>query len=112
MDTGSFIPRLFGPAESPVRVVRPWSFAFPPNWGNSWVRAQYREMADDFNITSTDVQMPNLSNPGHVTTHRDLIDNYGRVTLPSSLVYEGDGFVIRMYVDDHNPPHFHVVGTN
>jgi hypothetical protein len=90
--------------ESPIL-----SFAVPPNWIDSWVQAQFRELAEDSNITSADIQIPNLSNPGHVTIHRNLINNYGRVAPLSSRVYEGDGFVIRMYVNDHNPPHFHVV---
>ena len=39
------------------------SFAVPPNWIDSWVQAQFRKMAEDCNITSTDIQVPNLSNP-------------------------------------------------
>ena len=35
--------------------------------------------------------------------------NYGRTVSASSLIYEGNGFFIRMYAYDHNPPHFHVL---
>ncbi len=89
------------------------SFAFLPRWGDSHVTAQYVEMRDDgCDLASVDVLIPNLSNPAHVAIHTELITNYGRVLSGSSLVYEGEGFSIRMFVNDHNPPHFHVTGAD
>jgi hypothetical protein len=85
------------------------SFAFPPNWDSSFVDVQFHEMNETCNIVATNVQIPNLSKLEHVTAHRTLINDYGRTVSPSSLVYQGDGFVIRMYFNDHNPPHFHVM---
>ncbi len=88
------------------------SFPFPPSWGEPHVPAQFREMNEEANVTSTDVQIPNLSRPEHVATHRALITNYGRTLSESSVVYRGDGFVVCMYVNDHPLPHFHVLGAN
>jgi Domain of unknown function (DUF4160) len=84
------------------------SFAYPPNWGECQVSAQLRVMDLDTEVSSTECQIPNLSKPEHVATRAQLIANYGKVLSPSSLVYEGNGFAIRMFSNDHNPPHFHV----
>jgi hypothetical protein len=85
------------------------SFAFPPNWEASHVQAHFHEMDEAGDINSAEIQIPNLSKPEHVTIHRDLIANYGRTMSSSSVVYDGDGFVVRMFFNDHNPPHFHVM---
>lgn len=85
------------------------SFAFAPDWSESQVEAQFLEMDHSTAIVSADVTIPNLSKPSHVTTHRELINNYGRKISSSSLIYEGEGFVIRIWFNDHNPPHFHVL---
>jgi Domain of unknown function (DUF4160) len=85
------------------------SFALSRDWGYSSVQAELLEMDMAGNITSANVQVPNLSNPEHVATHRDLISTYGATLSSSSLIYEGDGFVVRMFFRDHDPPHFHVL---
>jgi hypothetical protein len=85
------------------------SFAFPPNWSTVHVDAQFHEMDGAGDITSAEVAIPNLSMPEHVTAHRVLLENYGRTMSESSLVYDGDGFVVRMFFNDHPPPHFHVL---
>jgi hypothetical protein len=85
------------------------SFAFAPDWGDGQVQAQFCEMDKVGKIISAEIGIPNLSNPDHVTSHRDLINNYGRTISASSLVYEGDGFVVRIWFNDHDPPHFHVL---
>jgi hypothetical protein len=88
------------------------SFAFPPNWGENCIEAQLREMDAHSNITSVAVQIPNLSRPEHAAVHENSIRNYGRTLSASSLVFQGIGFVIRMYFNDHDPAHFHVLEAN
>jgi hypothetical protein len=61
------------------------------------------------NLNSVEIAVPNLSGPAHVEVHRELITTYGRDLAASSLVYEGDGFFIRIWFTDHPPPHFHVM---
>jgi hypothetical protein len=85
------------------------SFAFLPDWRESHVRADFREMDDAGLINSTEAIIPNLSNPEHVRVHQGLIESYGRATSSSTLIYEGDGFVVRIWFNDHPPPHFHVL---
>jgi len=85
------------------------SFAFSRDWGYSSLQAEFFEMDMSGNITSANVHVPNLSNAEHVATHRDWISTYGATLSSSSLVYEGSGFVVRVFFRDHDPPHFHVL---
>jgi hypothetical protein len=85
------------------------SFKFVSDWATSHLAANYREMDLDGNVTSTDVTIPNLAAPEHVAIHENLIATYGHDTSRSSVVHEGDGFVVRMFFNDHDPPHFHVL---
>ena len=84
------------------------SFAFSQGWRNSDVPAEFREMDETGNDVSCEVRIPNLSRVEHVATHAELIITYGCTLSESSLVYEGEGFALRMFFNDHNPPHFHV----
>jgi hypothetical protein len=86
-----------------------YSFAFPPDWGESRIEAQFHEMDGNGNVASTGVSIPNLSRAEHVTALRAFINDYGGVVSASTLIYEGTGFVVRMYFNDHPPPHFHVL---
>src|ERR1035437_1462420 len=88
------------------------SFAFPPNWSECHVQADFREMDEMGTIRSAEVTIRNLSRREHVDIYREFIRSYGNTESTSSLVYEGDGFVVRMYLNDHNPPHFHVMRRN
>ncbi len=85
------------------------SFAFSPDWARDSVHGEFREMDETGNVISLNVSIPNLSNPEHAAVHRQIIKSYGGSVSSSSLVYEGVGFVIRMFFDDHDPPHFHVL---
>lgn len=85
------------------------SFAFHPVWVERQVLADLREMDGAGIITPVQVVIPNLSRPDHVQHHRELIEGYGRTTLSSTLIHEGDGFVVRIWFNDHPPPHFHVL---
>ena len=84
------------------------SFGFLPVWDNCHVSAKLQIMDHAAEITATELQIPNLSKPEHVIIHAALINNYGKILSPSSLIYEGNGFAVRMFFNDHNPPHFHV----
>jgi hypothetical protein len=86
------------------------SFAFPPNWADSSVQAELHQIDDTGSgFNSVEIAVPNLSGPEHVAAHRELITTYGRDLAKSSLIYEGDGFFVRIWFTDHPPPHFHVM---
>jgi Domain of unknown function (DUF4160) len=88
------------------------NFAFHSDWNDSHVSAHFREMDEEEEITSADCEIPNLSNPKHVAIHSALIANFGHAMSPSSVIYEGQGFIVRMFFNDHPPPHFHVFVPN
>ena len=85
------------------------SLGFPPHWSRNQIAAQREEMnEDEGTISVTPIIIPNLSQPEHAHDHRELIANYGLHLSASSIVFEGNGFVARMYFNDHDPPHFHI----
>lgn len=85
------------------------SFGFTPNWTASQISAQFNQLDQDCGIRTSPVEIPNLAVLNHVDIHRTLITEYGQDISNSSLIHEGNGFVVRMYLNDHNPPHFHVM---
>lgn len=54
-------------------------------------------------------KVANVATTEHVDQHHELVFNYQRSISPSTLIFDGGAFVVRMYFDDHEPPHFHVL---
>jgi hypothetical protein len=86
-----------------------FSFGHLPDWNAEFIQAQFEDIDVTGSINSIPINVPNLSAPPHVETHREAIRNYGGKVSPSSLTHEANGFVVRMYSYDHNPPHFHIL---
>lgn len=86
-----------------------FSFGHSPDWNSDFIRAQIDTVDVLDNASQTPVDVPNLSAPRNVAAHTARILSYGRRVSASSLVYEGDGFFVRMFFDDHEPPHFHIL---
>ena len=57
------------------------------------------------------VKIRNVANLEHIPAYREQITNAGLELSASSLVYEGDGFVVRMFFNDHEPPHIHILAS-
>lgn len=51
---------------------------------------------------------PNVSSGEHVDHWRDRILDFQRVESASSEIYRCNAFSIRMFLDDHDPPHVHI----
>lgn len=85
------------------------SFDHRPVWHETFIEAQHNELDASGNANFVQVNIRNLSAPDHVQFHRALLADYGAAVSQSSLIFRGDGYVIRMYSYDHNPPHFHVL---
>ncbi|MGA2847294.1 MAG: DUF4160 domain-containing protein, partial [Candidatus Acidiferrales bacterium] len=79
------------------------------NWNGDLIQAQFETMDAAGTVNLIPINVPNLSAPQHVETHREMIRNYGADVSPSSLIHQANAFEIRMYFFDHNPPHFHVL---
>ena len=88
------------------------SFAFRKVWESPILLATHLTMEESAVVSSMDIEVPNLAKPEHVTIHEGLIRELGIDQSSSSIIYEGEDFVLRMYFNDHDPPHFHVMAPN
>lgn len=86
-----------------------FSFGYPPHWDRDSIEAHFVEIDNLEIMRPAQVSIANLSRPEHVRAHNEKIRDYGGDISPSSLVSDGNGFVVRMFFDDHPPPHFHVL---
>lgn len=61
-------------------------------------------------VTVEDVEklVHNLAIPEHVNALDELFCNYGINVSASSVVFQDGAIQVRMFLDDHNPPHIHV----
>jgi len=50
----------------------------------------------------------NISGALHVDHWQGAILDYSYTESSNSVIYEGAGYRVRMYLNDHNPPHVHV----
>ena len=98
----------FGLLWAATKASMVFSLALAPDWEANIIAAQIEEIGLDDEIADTPVNVPNASNPDHANDHRELIAKYGKDESASSIVYQDDDFVARIYFFDHNPPHFHV----
>ncbi len=85
------------------------SFAFRGVWDNPNLQAAHLKMDEAEGVVSRNIDVPNLAKPEHVTIHGQLIEELGIDLSSSSTIYECEDFVLRMYFNDHDPPHFHVM---
>src|SRR5258708_2104855 len=88
------------------------SFAFRQVWESPILLVTHLTVKESDGVSSGDIDVPNLAKPEHVTIHEELIQELGRDLSSSSIIYEGEDFVLRMYFNDHDPPHFHVMANN
>jgi hypothetical protein len=88
------------------------SFAFREVWNNPNLQAAHLKIDETDDIVSREIYVPNLAKPEHVTAHEQLIRELGTALSSSSIIYESDDFVLRIYFNDHDPPHFHVMAQH
>ena len=88
------------------------SFAFRQVWDLPKLRATHLKVDDLGTVFSRNIEVPNLAKQEHVAIHEELVREIGIDLSQSSIIYEGEGFVLRIYFNDHDPPHFHVMAQN
>ena len=88
------------------------SFAFRQVWDPPNLQAIHLKVDDLGEVLSRDIEVPNLAKEEHVGIHEQLVREIGTDLSQSSIIYEGKDFVLRIYFNDHNPPHFHVMAHN
>jgi|ERR1041385_229098 hypothetical protein len=87
------------------------SIALAATWEQNHVIAELQTLSELGDLSTSDISLPNISTSSHVEDHSNLILRIGRDESSSSVIYEGDAFVARIYFYDHDPPHFHVCST-
>ena len=88
------------------------SFAFRQVWDDPKLQVTHIEVDESENVVSRDIEVPNLAKLEHVKTNHVFIQELGTDLSSSSIVHESEDFVLRMYFNDHDPPHFHVMGQH
>lgn len=78
------------------------SFGYPEVWDKCQVAAVLNKEVP------SPIMVRNIATTSHVEHWANEIEDYGVDFSASSLVYEGDDFAVRMYLNDHAPPHVHV----
>jgi hypothetical protein len=84
------------------------SFGYSELWSGQAISCQRHSLDESGKITVTSIAVDNLAIPAHVDVWKKRIQDYGNDPAKSSLLYEGTGFVMRMHLHDHEPPHLHI----
>ncbi len=82
------------------------SFDFEP-WNNAELNATKVYLVDEV-LEEENVTIPNISNKIHTVNWIQEIRDHGFNVAASSILKEFDGYVVRMWLNDHEPPHIHV----
>lgn len=85
------------------------SFGHAAPWDHNEIPGVRYSIDTNGKDTYAPVNIPNLSVLAHVDTWRDLLRDQGFEESASSVIYRGDGFIVRMFLNDHEPPHVHVM---
>jgi hypothetical protein len=83
------------------------SFGYPPHWHGRTIAAAMKAAQGGPNANVA-VMIRNIATVEHVGEWRTEIEDCGLDLSASSLIYECPEFAVRMYLNDHNPPHVHV----
>jgi hypothetical protein len=85
-----------------------FSFGHSESWLCQTISCQRHSLYESGEITVTSIAVGNLAIPAHVDVWKNRLHDYGNDPAKSSLLYEGTGFVMRMHLHDHEPPHLHI----
>jgi hypothetical protein len=85
-----------------------FSFGYSEPWSGQAISCQRNSLDESGEITVTSIAIGNLAIPAHVDVWKNRLQDYGNDPAKSSLLYEGTGFVMRMHLHDHDPPHIHI----
>jgi hypothetical protein len=88
------------------------SFVLSNTWDQIRLPAELHCLMAEGQESSEDIHIPNLVDDAQIELHRELIESYGCNPSASAVVYEGASYDIRLFFNDHNPPHFHVTSRD
>lgn len=68
----------------------------------TWIHNSIKGM-----IEGVETSISNLAVPNHVNELEALFRDYGFDLSPSSVIFQNGALQVRMFLNDHNPPHIH-----
>jgi hypothetical protein len=85
------------------------SFPSTATWMPSRLGVQRYELHESADEVWLEIEILNFADTVHVTEHLEFLISLGADLSASSIIHENDDFTLRMYFNDHDPPHFHVM---
>ncbi len=85
-----------------------FSFGHSEPWSSQAISCQRYVLDKSANINTTAIEVRNLATETHAEVWKKHLKDYGSNPAKSSLLYEGNGFFMRMHLHDHDPPHLHI----
>jgi hypothetical protein len=77
-------------------------------WSGHEISCKRSTIDESTEVSVADVSVCNLATIEHVSHWRNRIRDYGYDPAKSSLLFRGNGFVMRMHLHDHDPAHVHI----
>ena len=77
-------------------------------WSERTIECERHTLSGSCEISVAAASIGNLATSAHVGHWQERIQNYGRDAARSSILYQGNGFWMRMHFHDHPPPHVHI----
>jgi len=77
-------------------------------WSETSISCERHSMNESCEIETKPVEVRNIANVAHVNFWTQAINDFGKQYAGSSILYKGNGFVMRMHFDDHPPCHVHI----
>jgi hypothetical protein len=84
------------------------SFGYVSPWSETKVVADLHQIDSNCELIVTPIEIGNIATSEHAVLWQKIIEDYGKDIAKSSLLHNGKGFVIRMHMADHPPPHIHI----
>ena len=87
------------------------SFPWKELYARSELPGLFRKL-ETSGLSESQITLRQISTVASVAEWQELIENYGVEEAASSLVFEDQTVALRMYLNDHEPPHVHVFLLN
>lgn len=84
------------------------SIGHSPPWSEISIPCERHTIDELCIIKAQQIHVRNIAAVSHVDSWSHTIEDYGKDFASSSILYKGNGFVMRMHFHDHPPCHVHL----
>lgn len=86
------------------------SFCLENNWDLHTINAIRFWIAEGSGTEQSEpIEIANISTTDHIEKWKDKISYLGHSESHSFIIHTNDAFIMKMYANDHNPPHIHIL---